>query len=133
MSKPFGLGVKAVVRDEQGRILLIRRAPKSKYFRCQWELPGGKLDPGEAFDAGLLREVAEETGLEVELTGAAGAFEFPLPAVRVVILVMEARLTAGQVRLSDEHDDFAWVARDAVCGLDLSDQLRVFLEDYCRR
>lgn len=42
--------------------------------RRRWQLPGGRLDPGEAPREGALREVAEETGLEVTLESLAGAY-----------------------------------------------------------
>ena len=131
-AKPFGLAVKAIVSDEQGRILLIRRSLESKNFKHKWDLPGGKVDPGESFDQALLREVEEETGLVVAITGVAGATEFEMAAVRVAVLILEVRSTGGTVRLSSEHDQFAWAPRAEVAGMDLSEQLRSFLIDYCR-
>ena len=108
-SKPYGLAVKAAIFDEQGRCLLIRRSAHNHNFVGVWEWPGGKVDPGEDFATAIHREVAEETGLTVELTGLAGATEFEMPKVNVVLLCMEARLTGGALRLSEEHDAFVWV------------------------
>ena len=62
-AKPFALAVKALVADKQGRLLAIRRSAASSQFGGNWDLPGGKVDPGESFDVALVREVAEETGL----------------------------------------------------------------------
>ena len=107
--KRWGLAAKAAIFDEQGRCLLIRRSAHNHNFVGLWEWPGGKVDPGEEFAAGLYREIAEETGLTVELTGLAGTTTFEMPAVSVVVLCMDARLVSGAVRLSDEHDAFAWV------------------------
>jgi 8-oxo-dGTP diphosphatase len=132
-AKPYGLAVKALVTDAQGRVLFIRRSLASKWFRHQWDLPGGKVDAGEAFDAALHREVAEETGLTVSIEGVAGATQYDMPQIRVAFLFLEARCTAGELQLSDEHDAFQWVARAEIPTLDLSDQLRGFLLDYCRR
>jgi 8-oxo-dGTP diphosphatase len=131
--KPFSMAVKAVVLDDAGRCLLIRRSAKNRLFAGCWEWPGGKLDPGESFATGLLREVMEECGLEVELTGLAGALEFEMPKVRVVLLCMEARLTGGTMRLSDEHDESAWVQLADLKEWTLPDHHRDFMLDYANR
>lgn len=108
--KPWALSVKAVITDAEGRQLLLRRAPDSRHFKGEWEWPGGKVDPGEDFAVALAREVREECGLEVEFTGLAGSSEFELEMVRVVMVCLNARVTGGAMRLSEEHDDFAWIA-----------------------
>lgn len=107
--KPWSMSVKAVIVDEAGRHLLVRRSPRCRHFVGVWEWPGGKLDPGENFATGLVREVREECGLEIALTGLAGASEFEMPQVRFVQVCMFARLTGGALCLSEEHDEFAWV------------------------
>ena len=56
----YRISVKAVIKDDQGRVLLARERSGD------WELPGGGLDHGEDPRAGLEREVAEETGFKVE-------------------------------------------------------------------
>ena len=132
-TKPFGLAVKALVADDQDRVLLIRRSLDSKSFKHQWDLPGGKVDPGETFDTALLREVQEETGLAVSIQGVAGAAEYEMPQFRVVFLFLETRCTGGEIQLSSEHDAFTWVPRREMTNLDISGQLQAFLNDYCRR
>ena len=129
-NKPFGLAVKAFVTDPEGRWLFIKRSANSKSFAGQWDLPGGKVDPGEQFDTALVREVEEETGLNVTIEGVAGAAEYEMPKVRVVLLYMRADTPGGQVRLSGEHDDYVWAMPAEVAGMDLSDQLRSFVLPY---
>lgn len=59
------LSAAGFVMDERGEVLLVK-----KYWRSEtWELPGGQVDEGEAPDAACVREVREETGLEVRVTG----------------------------------------------------------------
>ena len=53
--KPFSLTMKAVIVDEQGRTLLIRRSKANKNFIGKWEWPGGKVDPGEDFAVAAIR------------------------------------------------------------------------------
>jgi 8-oxo-dGTP diphosphatase len=110
MSKPFKLAVKAVILDEQQRCLLVRRSAFNHSFVDCWEWPGGKVDDGEAFADAVLRETREETSLEIEMTGLAGATKFEMPAVNVVLLCMEARVVSGELRLIEEHEEFAWVS-----------------------
>jgi len=126
----FALSAKVLVRDEHGRVLLLKRSANSKNNRGKWDLPGGKVDTGESFDEALLREVAEETGLTVSLVGVAGAAESDLPDRKVVYLLMEGNLTSGEVRLSDEHNEFAWVERSRLAAVDVCEQFRSFLEAY---
>ena len=62
----FAAGVSALVRDGEGRVLLVHRTYNPRH---PWGLPGGWLEPGEDLDAALARELFEETGLR----GRAGA------------------------------------------------------------
>jgi len=62
----------AVVRDEAGGVLLIRRGDNGR-----WSLPGGMMEPGERIVDCLVREVREETGLEVEPLRLVGIYSDP--------------------------------------------------------
>jgi 8-oxo-dGTP diphosphatase len=107
--KPFGLSVSALINDGVGRLLLLKRSAKSRFWAGHWEAPGGKIDAGESFDQTLLRETEEETGLTISLDGVAGVSEFELPHTRVVQLFMTAHVVSGEIRLSDEHEEYAWL------------------------
>lgn len=133
MSKPFKLAVKAVILDEQQRCLLLRRSTANTHFVGAWEWPGGKVDEGEAFTDAILRETREETSLEIEITGLAGATQFEMPAVNVVRLCMEAWVTGGTFKLSEEHDEFAWVPLAEISQRKLPDQIRDFMLDYANK
>jgi 8-oxo-dGTP diphosphatase len=122
--------VRAVIKNERGECLLLRRSNACRSFAGTWEWPGGKADEGEAFDAAVLREVREETGLEVELTGVAGAFGVEMTQMHLAVLCMEARLTGGTLRLSEEHDDYKWVSITEMPTWDLTSGLKEFAESY---
>jgi 8-oxo-dGTP pyrophosphatase MutT (NUDIX family) len=62
-------GVAAIVRDESERVLFMHRADDGR-----WGLPAGAIDPGESPAAAIIREVREETGLDVRPTRVAGIF-----------------------------------------------------------
>ena len=131
-AKPFGLAVKALVDDGEGRCLLIRRSMGSKFFAGKWDLPGGKVDAGEDFETALRREVEEETGLNISLEGVAGVSEHEMPAVRVAVLFLEARAKSSKVQLSREHDAYEWVLRSELADRDLNEQIRAFVEKHTR-
>jgi len=67
--------VGALITDEGGRLLLLRRRADD-FLGGLWELPSGRVEPGERLVDALCREVLEETGLTVtEVTGHAGSFD----------------------------------------------------------
>ena len=128
--KPLALSAKVVVRDEEGRCLLLKRSLSSKGNPGKWDLPGGKVDVGESFDQGLLREVAEETGLTISLQRVLGAAESESPTKKVAYLILEGRVESGKVRLSGEHDEYIWVNRRELPKMELADQFRAFAQAY---
>jgi len=99
--------VKGVVFHD-GRVLLLLNE------RSEWDLPGGRPDPGEDHRAALEREVREETGLGVQVGEALDEHLFEvLPGVVVRILPFACRPTEpGEVRLSHEHLDAKWLPID---------------------
>ena len=127
--KALSLSIKVVVRDARGRCLLLKRSMKSKGHPGLWDLPGGKVDLGESFDAALVREAREETGLSIRVGRVLGATEAEAPLKRVIYLVLEAHAEVGQVRLSDEHDAFVWVDAPAAARIqaDICEPFRPFV------
>jgi len=128
--KPFALSVKALIRDRAGRWLVLKRSAASKTNTGLWDFPGGKIDPGEAFDAALAREIKEETGLVVALDGVLGAGQSELPDRNVAYLFMEAHIESGDVRISEEHDEFAWLAAAELAAAPLCPQFRSFARNF---
>ncbi len=95
-----------------------------------WELPGGKPCPGERIDDTVLLEVFDESGLDVTLTGVAGAVEGSVPGVRVALLILEARTSTTQITLSKEHDAFQWLPPAEVVSLKLRPGFDRFFAAY---
>ena len=117
----------AIFRD--GNILLVRRARSpAKGF---YSLPGGRVEFGESLQSALHREVDEETALKIEILGLAGWREV-LPATggggHYLIMSFAARWIANEPHLNDEHDDFRWLAPDALGDLKLTGGLEGVIE-----
>jgi len=104
-----------------GKVLLVRRARSpAKGF---YSLPGGRVEFGETLHAALVREIGEETALEVAITGLAGWREV-MPAAsgggHYLIMSFAARWTAGDVMLNEELDEFRWLAPEALGELKIT-------------
>ena len=130
LDKPLALSVKAIVLDGAGRCLAIRRSSASKNNAGMWDFPGGKCDPGEDLRTALLREIREETGLDVQPTRVAGTARSELPDRIVVYLLFEVETARLDVRLSEEHDDYRWQPRSDLARLSWSAQFVDFIERY---
>ena len=119
-AKPYVVAPKAMVRDAGGRYLFIRRSPLDRHFSGLWEMPGGKPDPGESLDQCLVRETAEETGLDIRVTRVLGAAEAEIEHLRLAFLMFEAEPVGdGSVRLSEEHDQHRWLTPAEAAGIPL--------------
>jgi ADP-ribose pyrophosphatase YjhB (NUDIX family) len=116
------LGCSAAIFDEQGRILLTRRADNG-----QWCLPGGRMESGESAAEACEREVFEETGLNVRVKRLVGVYSHPDQLViypdgnkvHVVALHFEAEITGGELGLSNETTDFGYFTFEEIEGLEL--------------
>ncbi|MEU7699198.1 NUDIX hydrolase [Streptomyces sp. NPDC020472] len=136
--KPNSLVVaaSAVVTDERGRILLQRRRDNDL-----WALPGGGMDMGDSLPGTAVREVKEETGLDVEITGLVGTYTDPRHVIaysdgevrRQFNVCFRARVTGGDLRISDESTELRFVDQEELDALPMhhTQRLRLshFLED----
>jgi len=103
--------VGALVYDDQRRLLVVRRA--NEPGRGLWSLPGGRVEPGEDDPAAVAREVAEETGLEVEVGRFVGEVERDGPNGRLyVIRDYQAEPVGGVLAAGDDASDARFVNRD---------------------
>ncbi|GGR16989.1 (deoxy)nucleoside triphosphate pyrophosphohydrolase [Streptomyces netropsis] len=100
---------------DRGRLLAARRSAPPE-LAGRWELPGGKLEPGESARQALVRELREELGVEVEPLARIDG-EWPLKPP-YVLHVWTARLLAGEVRPLQDHDELRWLTPDRVDEVD---------------
>lgn len=95
-----------VVRDD-GRVLVIKRDDNG-----HWEAPGGVLELDESFEAGVRREVLEETGLEVTVERLTGVYKNMTHGI--VALVYRCRPTTGEPHTTEEACEIRWMTKEEV-------------------
>lgn len=104
------VGVAAVIVDEEERVLVIKRRDEDV-----WEFPGGALEIGETVVDGLVREVSEETGLDVTPQRLTGVYQNM--TLGPVALLFRCRRVGGTERLSAETREWRWASLDEVRAL----------------
>jgi 8-oxo-dGTP pyrophosphatase MutT (NUDIX family) len=100
----------AVLVIQQGRVLSLRRAPHKDAAPGVWEALSGRLEPGEGPWSAAVREAREETGLEVAVERRPWtAYAADRAGEPMLVVVYRGVPTGGELALSDEHDDAAWL------------------------
>ena len=97
--------------------------------RGRWSIPGGRVEAGERLTDALVREVREETGLEVVPGRFLGWVERIAPETHFVILDFEAVVEGGIFAAGDDAATVAWVPLVQVAALDMVDGLLSFLRE----
>jgi len=125
------IAVDVLIADEKKGILLIRR--KTEPFKGRYALPGGMVEYGETVEKAAVREVKEETGLDVELEGLLGVYSDPDrdPRGHVVSIVFFATPKKGKIAAStDETEDIGYKTLREIENLELAFDHETIVEDF---
>jgi 8-oxo-dGTP pyrophosphatase MutT (NUDIX family) len=123
----------AVVANDRGEVLMQRRRDND-----MWALPGGTMDLGESIGATAVREVFEETGLNVALDGIVGIYSDPRHIIEYsdgevrqqFNICFRARLIDGTLRSSHESTDVRWVSPEELEELPIHHTTRLRLRHF---
>src|SRR5690242_11396755 len=126
----------AIVTDKRGRILLHQRSDNGL-----WALPGGTMALGESIAETVIREVKEETGLDVEPRYVVGIYTnphhvlaFPDGEVRQEFSVCVAcKVSGGTLKISDESTDLCFFTAGQIAHLNMHPSIRQRIADYRER
>ena len=130
------LGIVALAADEvtvvvagailhEGRVLVARRTRPAD-LAGRWELPGGKVEPGESDAAALVRELREELGVDVEVGRRIGP-DVDLADRRVLRCLAARPVDPAASIVPDEHDQVRWLSADELDDLDWLDADRALI------
>jgi 8-oxo-dGTP diphosphatase len=105
-----------VIGNDRRVLITQRRADQA--LPLQWEFPGGKVEPGEAPVAALVRELTEELGITVEVGRIWDVLFHTYPAFDLVMLVYACKIIAGEPR-PVEVADLTWARADELARWDI--------------
>lgn len=121
--------VVAAVIEREGRVLIAQRRPMRQHA-LKWEFPGGKVEPGEAPEAALVRELEEELGIRARVDAEIGRYEYQYPG-RAPIWLLFYRVTefAGEPKNLD-FEQILWTPRDRLRDFDFLEGDAGFIAKY---
>ncbi|MEO3785057.1 NUDIX domain-containing protein [Actinocorallia sp. B10E7] len=125
------VAVAAAVRNDAGELLLIERSDNHL-----WALPGGAQDIGETVTEACIREVKEETGLDVEIIGLSGIYSDPNHVIayddgevrQEFSICFHAKPTGGTIRTSSESRTVHWVSPEKLDSLSIHPSMLLRIE-----
>jgi 8-oxo-dGTP diphosphatase len=102
----------AFLIEPNGAILVLRRSRMKDHAPGEWEFGSGRVEYGEHPEDAVHREVREETGLEIDIVEPVATFHFYRGVAReeAVGITFWCRYRAGELALSNEHDQAIWVS-----------------------
>lgn len=121
MTRPI-IGVAGIAFDAGGRVLLVRDDERG------WSVPGGRVERGERLRDACVRELREETGLEVRIADLAEVFERIEPDVHYVILDYLVEVVGGTLAAGDDALEAGWFTFAEVAAMRTTPGLLAVLE-----
>ena len=129
MYKTPSLTVDAVIICKKNSMVLIKR--KKDPYKGLWALPGGFVEYGETVESAVLREVKEETGLEIELQGLVGVYSDPErdPRGHTVTICFLAFKVGGELKADTDASDVICIPKNEISKLKLAFDHDLILKD----
>lgn len=120
--KRMTMSVKCMIFFD-GKILLLQK--KDREGLRPWEFPGGGLEFGDNFKDAAIREVKEETSLDINILDIVGLWSFARTEKNFLTgIIFIAETDTDKVKISFEHTDYCWVEPKDLCNYTLQDSLK---------
>lgn len=128
-----------LIFNTEGKLLFVKRVHNDEFMPGVWEIPGGGIELEESPTVGLKREIHEECGIEVTVSPeplALGEYFIERNGERVhrvEIIFSCIQDTESEITLSDEHDEYRWVAPTEFNSLEMTEYMHKIVSDALQR
>jgi 8-oxo-dGTP diphosphatase len=127
------VAVKAIIKNTEGKILVLKRSEIDDHKPNVWETVGGGMDQAETPQTALVREVFEETGLTVSVGRPFNVFTFTKDNGEFKIgITFECTYESGEVVLSHEHTEYRWIRPEEFVSLESVPSLHEEISAYAK-
>lgn len=117
-NKIFQVAVKAIVLDQKGNILILKKSVEENSedaVNNLYDIPGGRLNYGEGLEIALEREIMEETGLQIADVQILHSDSVIRPdKIQLIIISYKCICLKNECRLSKEHTEFFWLSLEEI-------------------
>lgn len=120
-----------VIKD--GKVLILQRHKNEDVYPNMWELPSGKRDPLEPSENSLMREVREETGLDIKIMMPFSVFDYQIEKPDEIrdstqINFLVTPVNDKEVVLSEEHQAFVWITKKEIDEYNLTEATKSVIQ-----
>ncbi|PIP27945.1 MAG: DNA mismatch repair protein MutT [Candidatus Moranbacteria bacterium CG23_combo_of_CG06-09_8_20_14_all_35_22] len=112
MERKFGVAVKAIIKNEDGKYLVLYKSEAEEINPNEIDIPGGRIKFGENLEESLKREIEEEIGIKIEIIKPARTWGFVKDDLHLVGITFLAKYISGKIRLSGEHTKYEWIDKE---------------------
>ena len=129
----FYIAAHGLIVNKENKVLTLRRSKVNDYLPLKWDIPGGTVDVGERVEEALIREVREETSLEINPIKPIYVYSNldQVPKRQTAQIIYLCEYVSGKVCLNpEEHDEYKWVDFDQLKEQECIAFLEALIENY---
>jgi len=114
MDRKFGVATKAIIRNDEGKYLILYKSETEEINPNEVDIPGGRMKFGESAEESLRREVEEEIGINIEVMKPSRVWGFVKDNLHLVGITFLAKYVGGEFKLSGEHTKHEWMDKEKI-------------------
>lgn len=114
MERKFSVATKAIIKNDEGKYLVIFKSETEEINPNEIDIPGGRMKFGESAEESLKREVEEELGINIEVENPSRVWGFVKEDLHLIGITFLAKYIGGELKLSGEHTKYEWVDKEKI-------------------